>query len=49
MGDIVNIENDVIGKYIERFSGYAKVKGTASEENKSESRITAEFLMKSGF
>ena len=48
-GDTVNIENDVLGKYIERFSGYAKVKGTASERDESESRITAEFLMKSGF
>ena len=48
-GDAVNIENDVLGKYIERFSGYAKVKGTASERDESESRITAEFLMKSGF
>ncbi len=41
-GDIVNIENDVIGKYVEKLMTFEKNK-------KVESNITMEFLMKSGF
>ena len=41
-GDIVNIENDVIGKYVEKLITFEKNK-------KVESNITMEFLMKSGF
>ncbi len=40
VGDIVNIENDVIGKYVEKLMTFEKNK-------KVESNITMEFLMKS--
>ena len=42
VGDIVNIENDVIGKYVEKLITFEKNK-------KVESNITMDFLMKSGF
>ena len=41
-GDKVNLENDIIGKYVEKLMGY-------KQEKKPESRITAEFLAKTGF
>lgn len=45
-GDTVNLENDLIGKYVERFVGL----GSSSDiEGSKKSGITAEFLMKSGF
>jgi riboflavin synthase len=42
-GDSVNIENDIIGKYVERFldKGYGKREG--------DSKINREFLSKHGF
>ena len=40
-GDIVNLENDVIGKYVERLLG--------NKKEKKESEITMEFLEKFGF
>lgn len=40
--DIVNLENDVVGKYIGKFLGGTK-------ENKSKSGITKEFLAEFGF
>lgn len=40
----MNLENDVIGKYVERLLGLGK-----SEEEKKESRITMEFLQEFGF
>lgn len=44
VGDSVNIETDLIGKYIERFYFYDK------KNNKTkESKITAEFLLENGF
>ena len=43
-GDPVNLENDVIGKYVERLLGIQK-----NEEEKKESGITMEFLEKFGF
>ena len=43
-GDSVNLENDVIGKYVERLLGLGK-----SEEEKQESGITMEFLREFGF
>ena len=43
-GDLVNLENDVIGKYVERLLGLGK-----SEEEKKESGITMEFLQEFGF
>ncbi len=43
-GDVVNLENDIIGKYIEKLSGLGN-----KQEAKSESRITREFLTEYGF
>ena len=40
-GDLVNLENDIIGKYVEKFLMPAK--------EKKESNITEEFLGKYGF
>lgn len=42
VGDIVNIENDVIGKYVEKLITFEKNK-------KDESNITMDFLIKNGF
>ena len=42
VGDIVNIENDVIGKYVEKLITFEKNK-------KVESNITMDFLIKNGF
>ncbi|WP_310603551.1 riboflavin synthase [Anaerosporobacter sp.] len=41
-GDIVNLENDVIGKYVEKLLG-------VESPTKKESAITIDFLMKHGF
>ena len=43
-GDLVNLENDVVGKYIEKLLGIRK-----NEEEKTESGITMSFLRNSGF
>ena len=43
-GDLVNLENDVIGKYVEKLLGIRK-----NEEEKTESGITMEFLEEFGF
>lgn len=42
-GDIVNLENDIVGKYIEQLMHYEK------KEEKKESRLTKEFLLQAGF
>lgn len=42
-GDIVNLENDIVGKYIEQLMRYEK------KEEKKESRLTKEFLLQAGF
>lgn len=39
-GDIVNLENDIIGKYVERFLNFGKTE---------KSGITMDFLVKNGF
>lgn len=44
LGDIVNLENDVIGKYVERFVNYKAKEGVIKT-----STITRDFLVKSGF
>ncbi len=41
-GDIVNLENDIIGKYVQRLM-------TAQTQPKPESRITEDFLARHGF
>ncbi|SEV92897.1 riboflavin synthase [[Clostridium] fimetarium] len=46
IGDIVNLENDMVGKYIERFLGY---KEASLFEKETENKITKEFLVTSGF
>jgi riboflavin synthase len=43
VGDIVNLENDIVGKYIEQFLSYTQ------KECEPKSNITAEFLAKAGF
>ena len=43
-GSVVNLENDVIGKYVEKLFN----NGTDSSQNEK-SNITMEFLMKNGF
>ena len=43
-GDVVNLENDITGKYIEKLLGLSK-----EQEVKKESKITREFLTKYGF
>ncbi|MEG0075908.1 MAG: riboflavin synthase, partial [Eubacterium sp.] len=42
VGDTVNLENDMIGKYVEKLM-------YSSEKSQNESKITSEFLMKSGY
>lgn len=42
-GDIVNLENDVIGKYVDRLLHFE------GKEEKNESRITEAFLLENGF
>lgn len=43
VGDMVNLENDIVGKYIE------KLLAAPQTAQKPQSNITAEFLMKNGF
>lgn len=43
-GDIVNLENDVVGKYIEKLLSFQKI-----DEQKPQSKITEEFLRQNGF
>lgn len=42
VGSIINIENDVIGKYVERLLGF-------KQENKEEKSMTLKFLQENGF
>lgn len=41
-GDTVNLENDIIGKYVEQLMSF-------NSDTKSESRITKDFLARAGF
>ena len=43
-GDIVNLENDIVGKYVEKF-----VRAPAPASNSTEGGLTKEFLIKYGF
>jgi len=45
VGDIVNIETDLVGKYIERFVYFDKLE----EKGNKKSKITREFLLENGF
>ena len=53
VGDEVNLENDIVGKYVERLLSFdSSAAASAAASNKSastKSTITAEFLAKSGF
>ena len=42
-GDTVNLETDMVGKYVEKLLGYKE------QEEKPKSNITMEFLMENGF
>ncbi len=42
-GDVVNLENDIVGKYVERLLGWKE------QEEPRRSRITEEFLRENGF
>lgn len=44
-GDFVNIENDVIGKYVERLLGFQ----TENDLNKKRNNLSIEFLKENGF
>lgn len=44
VGDVVNLENDVVGKYVEKLLGYRDEK-----ESKHSSGISEDFLIKNGF
>ncbi len=44
-GDMVNLENDVLGKYVQKLMGLAP----ESKPEEKKSNITMEFLMKNGF
>ncbi len=44
VGDVVNLENDVVGKYVEKLLGYKDEK-----ESKHSSGISEDFLIKNGF
>ncbi len=46
-GDIVNIENDVIGKYVERLLAFREE--PVNSANNSAPEITMDFLMENGF
>lgn len=45
-GDMVNLENDVIGKYVERLLGFGR---DEKEMGEGQSNITMDFLAKHGF
>ena len=45
VGDLVNLESDIIGKYVKRFMGNFN----EGEKEKNKSNIDLDFLMKNGF
>ena len=49
-GDTVNLENDVIGKYVKRLLGICSTESSPKEDKKAEnSGLTLEFLKEHGF
>lgn len=48
-GDIVNLENDVIGKYVGRLLSLKEDAGSINNVNNSIPEITMDFLMENGF
>lgn len=52
VGDVVNLENDCIGKYVERLlgeSGFIELKQQAASGSSASSGITKDFLIRNGF
>lgn len=49
LGDIVNLENDCIGKYVEKVLGLKKFEDEMGQTEGKQSRITEDFLLKHGF
>ena len=49
-GDIVNLENDIVGKYVERLMNFkSDVRDNKSEERNNSDSITMNFLNENGF
>ncbi|WP_300369160.1 riboflavin synthase [Brachyspira sp.] len=48
-GDRVNIENDIIGKYVERLLTFRDDDSKSNNHENNKSDITMEFLLKNGF
>lgn len=49
-GDIVNLENDIVGKYVERLMNFkTDDRGNKSEERNNSDSITMNFLNENGF
>ncbi len=48
-GDIVNLENDMIGKYVERLMSLDAKEENAGKAAAQKSSITMDFLMEHGF
>ena len=51
-GDTVNLENDIIGKYVKKFLSAAPAQGTTETSGRREpakSRLTEDFLRENGF
>lgn len=48
-GDVVNLENDVIGKYVERLMNFMELSPGDNASPDSQSRISMEFLAEHGF
>ena len=48
-GDKVNIENDIIGKYVEKLLSFNDFNFNNEIDNKKKSNISMEFLIKNGF
>ncbi len=49
MGDIVNLENDIIGKYVERLLGFQNSVTMPEPGEREKSGLTMDFLTKHGF
>ena len=45
VGVLVNLESDIIGKYVKRFTSLSN----EDDKNKNKSKIDLDFLMKNGF
>ena len=48
-GDVVNLENDIIGKYVEKLMGYGDKDGQAEKGTNSHSGIDMDMLSRNGF